>query len=81
MGNLFISWEEIKQKYINKWVVFKNPQYNDKFGMEFIGGEYVGIADDLDEMFNLIPEIDDGYVYTSRHTREDEAVGILKSGY
>jgi hypothetical protein len=75
---MFITWEEAKQKYPNKWVVFKDPQFKDKFHMEFIGGEFVLTANDQEEMFDAIPE--EGY-YAGRHTREDEAVGLLKSGY
>ena len=78
---MFLTWEEAKQKYPNKWVVFKDPQYKDIFHMEFIGGSEVGIAADMESMENLIPDLDDGHVYLSRHTREDEAVGLLKSGY
>ena len=78
---MFMTWEDAKAKYGNNWVVFRNPQYNDKFHIDFVGGEFVGIADDQEEMFNLMPDEDDGNVYTGRHTREDEAVGILMSGY
>ena len=78
---MFITWEEAKQKYSNKWVVFRNPKYTDKFHMDFVGGEFVGIADDQEEMFSLIPDVDDGHSYAPRHTREDEAVGLLKSGF
>jgi hypothetical protein len=78
---MFITWEEAKQKYPNNWVVFKDPQYNDKFHMDFIGGEFVGIADDMDSMEALMPDLDDGHTYTPRHTREDEAIGLLKSGF
>ena len=78
---MFITWEEAKQKYPNKWVVFKNPQYGDVFHMDFIGGEFVGIANDQEEMFCLIPDIDDGYFYAPRHTKEEDAVGLLKSGF
>ena len=28
---MFLTWEEAKQKYPNKWVVFKDPQFNDDF--------------------------------------------------
>jgi len=76
---MFITWEEAKQKYPNKWVVFKNPQYNDIFHMDFVGGEFVLIADNQKELFNAIP--DDLGLHTARHTREDEAVGLLMSGY
>ena len=75
---MFLTWEEVKQKYPNKWVVFKDPQYNDIFHMEFIGGEFVLTADNQKEMFDSMP--DEGR-FTGRHTREDEAVGLLKSGY
>ena len=68
---MFITWEDAKQKYSNKWVVFKDPQFKDKFHMDLIGGEFVGIADDQEEMFNLIPDIDDGHMYVPQHTRED----------
>jgi hypothetical protein len=76
---MFLTWEEAKQKYPNKWVVFKAPQYTDKFHMEFIGGEFVLTANNQKELFSSIPEgIGE---FTSRHTREDEAVGLLKSGF
>ena len=78
---MFITWEEAKAKYPNNWVVFKDPQYKDKFHMEFIGGVFVGIANDQEEMFKLIPTEDDGNMYTSQHTREDEAVGLLTSDF
>lgn len=77
---MFISWEEAKQKYPDKWVVFKDPKYNDIFHMEFVGGYFVGTAEDMESMESLMPNLDDGYIYAPRHTREDEAVGILKSG-
>lgn len=76
---MFLSWEEAKQKYPNKWVVFKHPQFKDKFCMEFVGGEFVLIADDQEEMFNLMP--DEECPFAGYHTREDEAVGLLKSGF
>ena len=72
---MFLTWEDAKIKYPNKWVVFKDPQYKDHFHMEFIGGEFILTADDQEELFNSIP--DDAGVFTSRHTREDEAVGFL----
>jgi len=76
---MFLTWEEAKQKYPNMWVVFKNPQYEDIFHMEFIGGEFVMTANDQEELFSSIPEgIGE---FTSRHTREDEAVGVLTFGY
>ena len=75
---MFITWEEAKEKYPDKWVVFKDPQYNDIFHIEFIGGEFVLTANDQEEMFNAIP--DEGH-FAGFHTREDEAVGLLKSGY
>ncbi|MCL1883140.1 MAG: DUF4317 domain-containing protein [Defluviitaleaceae bacterium] len=75
---VFLTWEEAKQKYPNKWVVFKNPQYEDIFHMEFIGGDFVMTAENQKELFSSIPKgIGE---FTSRHTREDEAVGLLKSG-
>jgi len=74
-----LTWEEAKQKYTNKWVVFKNPQYGDDFDMDFIGGEFVLIANNQKELFTSIPEgIGE---FTSRHTKEDEAVGLLKSSF
>jgi len=76
-----MTWEEAKQKYPNNWVVFKDPQYKDKFHMDFIGGEFVGIADDMDSMEALMPDLDDGHVYLPQHTRGEYAVGLLKSGY
>jgi len=81
---MFMTWEEAKEKYPNNWVVLKNPQFKDIFHMNLIGGEFVGVADDAVEMEKLIPMYntpDDPYVYLSKHTREDEAVGLLKSGY
>ena len=78
---MFMTWEEAKQKYPNNWVVFKDPQYKDRFHMDFIGGEFVGTADDMDSMESLIPDLNDGYVYLSQHTRGEYAVGLLKSGY
>ena len=47
--------------------------------MEFIGGEFVLTANDQEEMFNSMP--DEEYQYAGFHTREDEAVGLLKSGF
>ena len=76
---MFITWEEAKQKYPNKWVVFKDPQFKDKFHMEFIGGEFVLTANDQEEMFDAMP--DEECHYAGFHTREDEAVGLLKSGF
>ena len=76
---MFITWEEAKRKYPNKWVVFKDPQFKDKFYMEFIGGEFVFSANDQEEMFNSMP--DEEFQYAAFHTREDEAVGLLKSGF
>ncbi|MCL2358006.1 MAG: DUF4317 domain-containing protein [Defluviitaleaceae bacterium] len=71
---MFITWEEAKQKYPDKWVVFRNPQYKDIFHMEFIGGEFVMTANNQKELFSSIPE---GIgKFTSRHTREDDAVGV-----
>ena len=78
---MFLTWEEAKVKYPNQWVIFKNPQFGDKFHMELIGGELFGLADDQEEMCNLLPDVDDGCIYAPRHTREDEAVGVLISGY
>jgi len=76
---MFITWEEAKEKYPDRWVVFKDPQYRDVFHMEFIGGEFVLTAGSQKELFDSIP--DDIGVHTARHTREDEAVGLLKSGF
>ena len=76
---MFLTWEEAKQKYPNKWVVFKDPQFKDMFDMEFIGGDFVLTASNQKELFASIP--DDIGVHTARHTREDEAVGLLKSGF
>jgi len=76
---MFITWEEAKQKYPNKWVVFKAPQFKDDFDMEFIGGEFAFTANNQRELFNIMP--DDIGVHTARHTREDEAVGLLTSGF
>jgi len=76
---MFLTWEEAKQKYPNKWVVFKDPQFGDDFDMDFIGGEFVLIANDQDELFDSIP--DDIGVHTARHTREDDAVGLLTFGF
>ncbi|MCL2198843.1 MAG: hypothetical protein FWB80_07960 [Defluviitaleaceae bacterium] len=81
---MFITWEEAKAKYPDKWVVFKDPQYKDIFHMNFIGGIFVGTADDQEEMEKLIPyenTEDDDYVYLSQHTRGEDAVGLLKSGF
>ena len=55
---MFLTWEEAKQKYPNKQVVFKDPQFKDKFHMEFIGGEFVLTADDQEEMFSIMPDED-----------------------
>jgi len=77
MENVFLTWEETKQKYPNKWVVFRKPKFKDKFLMHLIGGEFVGTANDQKEMFNLIPDEDDGHTYVPQHTWEDEAVGVL----
>ena len=68
-----------KTKIPNKWVVFKDPQFRDNFDMEFIGGEFVLTAGNQKELFDSIP--DDIGVHTARHTREDDAVGLLKSGF
>ena len=76
---MFLTWEEAKQKYPNKWVVFKDPQFGDIFHMDFIGGEFVLTANDQDELFDAIP--DDLGFHTARHTREDDAIGLLTSGY
>ncbi|MCL2197570.1 MAG: hypothetical protein FWB80_01470 [Defluviitaleaceae bacterium] len=78
---MYIAWEEAKQKYIGQWVVLKNPMYADQFHMKLVGGELVGVADDAVAVENLMPDLDDGNFYTARHTREDEAVGLLKSGF
>jgi len=75
---MFITWEEAKQKYPNKWVVFRNPQFKDIFHMDFIGGEFVLTANDQEEMFDIMP--DEDCHLAGFHTREDEAVGLLKSG-
>jgi len=75
---MFITWEEAKRKFPDNWVVFKNPQYKDAYQMELIGGEFVLTAKSQKEMFDAMP--DEG-CYTGRHTREDEAVGLLKSGF
>jgi len=78
---MFLTWKEAKIQYPDKWVIFRNPQFEDKFHMNLIGGEVAGLADDQEEMWGAVPEIDDGNYYLFRHTREDEAVGLLKSGY
>ena len=76
---MFLTWEEAKVKYPDKWVVFKDPQFGDMFHMDFIGGEFVMTADNQKELFSSIPK---GIgAFTSRHTREDEAVGLLSSGF
>ncbi|MCL2225222.1 MAG: hypothetical protein FWB96_09690 [Defluviitaleaceae bacterium] len=76
---MFITWEDAKQKYPNKWVVFKNPQFGDVFHMDFIGGEFVLTADNQTEMFATMPNED--CQFAGFHTREDDAVGLLKSGF
>jgi hypothetical protein len=76
--SMFVMWDEAKEKYPNKWIVLKNPQYADRFGMELVGGELVSVTNDIEEMENSIPN--DGGHYASRNTWEDKAVGILKSG-
>jgi len=76
---MFLSWEDAKKLYPNKWVVFKNPQFGDAFHMDFLGGEFFITAANQPEVFSIIP--DDIGEYTVRHTREDEAVGVLTFGY
>ncbi|MCL2387755.1 MAG: hypothetical protein FWC89_09450 [Defluviitaleaceae bacterium] len=78
---MYITWEDAKQQFKNKWVVIKNPEYEDIFHMHLIGGEFVGIADTQSEMFNLIPDTSDDDTYTGRHTEEENAVGVLMFGY
>ena len=78
-GLMFLTWEEAKAKFPNKWVVFKNPRYNDVFHMDLIGGEFAFTAGNQDELFDLINE--DLGLHTARHTGEDDAVGLLLSGY
>ena len=67
----FITWEDAKTLYPDKWVVFRKPIFKDKFEMELIGGEFVGIADDLVEMYKLIPDEYDGNTYVPQHTGEE----------
>jgi len=75
---MFLTWEDAKKKYPNRWVVFKNPQFKDRFHMELIGGELLLTADDQEELFNSIPN---DVVHTARHTREDEdeSIGVCFS--
>ena len=78
---MYITWEEAKAKHKGYWVIFKNPEYADKFHMNLIGGEFVGTSMTQSEMFSLIEETEasDFDVFTGRHTEEDEAVGTLMS--
>jgi FAD synthase len=78
---MFMTWEEAKEKFPGKWVIFRNPKYADEdiFHMNLLGGELVATASKMQEMEDAIPE-DDG-VYAVSHTWEDEAIGILKSGF
>jgi len=78
---MYITWEEAKVKYKGSWVVFKNPEYADKFHMNLIGGEFIGTTSTQSEMFNLIEatEASDSDRFTGKHTEEDEAVGTLMS--
>ena len=76
---MFLTWEEAKIKYPGKWVIFRNPQYLDIFHVNFVGGEFVTTAEDMQEMEDSIPE--DGGSYAVKHTEAHNAVGLLKSGY
>jgi len=81
---MYITWEEAKVKYKGSWVVFKNPEYTDKFHMNLIGGEFIGSADTEEDIRKLVPAITDDNdtdFYTCRHTEEDEAVGLLTSRF
>jgi len=78
---MFITWDDAKEKYPGKWVILRNPQYSDIFHTELVGGHFVAIANDQSDMYNSIPDEDDGNVYSIRHTWEEHAVGLLKSGY
>ena len=82
---MYVTWNEAKEKYKGLWVVLKNPNYADEFHMELLGGEFVGTAKTQSEMFALVTEEDENKnpndTYTGRHTEEDEAVGLLMSGF
>jgi hypothetical protein len=52
--------------------------YNDVFHMKLIGGELVGTSTDADEVETIIPYNDFNNTYVCRHTKENNAVGILK---
>ena len=69
---MFITWEEAKRKYPDSWVAYKDPQYKDKYHMEFFGGEFVGIADDYKSAKNLLPNLDDSHIYTILPSFEED---------
>jgi len=76
---MFLTWEDAKKRYPNRWVVFKNPQFKDRFNMKLIGGEFVLTADDQEELFRSIPE--DIGEHTARHTREDDEFATFAFNY
>ena len=80
---MYLSWEEAIDRYKGKWVIFKNPTYNDPFHMELQGGEFVGTAGTQSEMFSLIAQHNNNPAdtFTFRHTEEDEAVGLILSSF
>ena len=71
-ANAFLTWEDAKIKYPNRWVLFKSPQYGDAFHTRLLGGEFVLTAGDHDELFDSLPEVSDSEAaFTARHTWED----------
>ncbi|MDR2168237.1 MAG: hypothetical protein LBE35_10395 [Clostridiales bacterium] len=76
---MFMTWEDAKREFPGKWVIFRNPQYEDIFKQNLIGGELVATASGMQEMEDAVPE--DDYAYAISHTWEDDAVGILKFGF
>ncbi|MCL2168431.1 MAG: hypothetical protein FWB74_00225 [Defluviitaleaceae bacterium] len=66
---MYITWEEAKEKYPNKWVILRNPQFEQPdFWHGLIGGEFVATANDQPEMFGMMPDEDDGFMYLAEHT-------------
>ena len=70
---MFITWEEAKEKYPNKWVILRNPQFEQpEFWHGLIGGDFVATANDQTDMFDSVPDEDDGFMYVIEHTWVDK---------
>jgi hypothetical protein len=76
---MYMKWDEIKEKYPNKWVLLAGAEFADKFHVHLLGGEIFYMADSQDDVCANIPD-DDGRLYACIHTSEGAyADGLLKS--